>query len=758
VDAIFHYALTNTAWALVLGVVAAIGSRVWWRRPAIGHVLWLLVLLKLLLPSLLSLPTVPRPAKAPGPSEAASVRASVPDAAIAPVSASPIASRRSEPAQPAPHSAAEQSPRPWVRPWPWRTIVVSCWGLGAILWWSILAWKVTQFRSLMRFARPAEPDLIRRMDQIAARLGLRRVPQARLIAARVPPLVWVPLAGSPRLILPEELWSRFDGAQQNAILAHELAHLRRQDHWVRRLQAVTCGLYWWNPISWWAAREIEGAEEKCCDAWVLWALPAAAAPYAQALVTTIAFLSKLKNPLPVGVCGVGRAVPLKRRLEMILAEERSSPAARVAPRFLGASCIFALVLLPALASEPATPLIVSHSTSSAQEAPKNNSSTTPAPSAKTRPRRTDAPRQELTKDDGPSPISAPPKVQVGHPISREITDDLYYMGSIQAGREVVLRPRVSGMIVAVLCRTGQAVQAGAPLFELDSRSFKAELDRAQAECERATAHRNRRKTEFANTERLAAAKSISRQELSLFESELAEAQASLKAAEAAREVAKINLEFTRVTAPFGGTITGSVLSSGNVANADTTTLATLIAIDPVHVEFHVGQNTILLLNRQRREGKLPPQLKIQVGLRGEEGYPLVARLEFTDIRLAANGTARWRAEVANPDRVLLPGMGVTVRLTIGPPYKALLIPRSAWVTDTVRTFVIVLTRDHAFEDREIKTGMVQDDGLVPVTEGLKADDWVVLDREAWRQMPEPEKAVPEFVTIPPASKTGPRRP
>jgi multidrug efflux system membrane fusion protein len=318
---------------------------------------------------------------------------------------------------------------------------------------------------------------------------------------------------------------------------------------------------------------------------------------------------------------------------------------------------------------------------------------------------------------------------------------------------------VSGTVVAVLCRTGQEVPAGAPLFELDSRSFKAELDKAQAECERATARRNRKKTEFETTERLAAAKSISRQELNLFESELAEAQASLKAAEATREVARINLEFTRVTAPFAGTITGPVLSSGNVANADTTPLATLIAVDPVHVEFHVDQTTILLLNRQRREGKLPPQLQVQVGLRGEEGYPLQARLEFTDIRLnPANGTARWRAEVANPDRVLLPGMGVTVRLTISPPYNALLIPRSAWVTDTRRNFVSVLTRDHAFEDREIKTGLVQDDGLVPVTEGLRADDWVVLDYQAWRQIAQREKIVPEKVTMPPALETGPGRP
>ena len=80
-------------------------------------------------------------------------------------------------------------------------------------------------------------------------------------------MVWVPLAGPPHLVLPEELWGLLDATQQDAILAHELAHLKRRDHWVRRLEALACGLYWWDPVAWWARREVERAEERCCDAW-----------------------------------------------------------------------------------------------------------------------------------------------------------------------------------------------------------------------------------------------------------------------------------------------------------------------------------------------------------------------------------------------------------------------------------------------------------------------------------------------------------
>ena len=105
-----------------------------------------------------------------------------------------------------------------------------------------------------------------------------------------------------------------------AVLAHELAHWKRRDHWVRRLEAVVLGLYWWYPVAWWAHRRLEQAEEECCDAWVVWSLPAAASSYAEALVTTATFLSGHRNSLPLGASGAGRTLPLKRRLNMILCD------------------------------------------------------------------------------------------------------------------------------------------------------------------------------------------------------------------------------------------------------------------------------------------------------------------------------------------------------------------------------------------------------------------------------------------------------
>ena len=118
--------------------------------------------------------------------------------------------------------------------------------------------------------------------------------------------------------MPAALWERLTEPQRDTLLVHELAHLRRGDHWVRRLELLVMGLYWWHPVVWWARREIQEAEEQCCDAWVVWALPDAAHAYATALVETVAFLSLPRPMLPLGASGVGHTHSLKRRLTMIL--------------------------------------------------------------------------------------------------------------------------------------------------------------------------------------------------------------------------------------------------------------------------------------------------------------------------------------------------------------------------------------------------------------------------------------------------------
>ena len=229
----------------------------------------------------------------------------------------------------------------------------------AVRCFAILVGRVARDRTAPKAdrlgARPAPPELSRRLADLAGRLGLQRAPMAWIVPARIPPMLWVPLFGRPRLALPEELWGRLDPIQQEAILAHELAHLKRRDHWVRRLEAAVLGLYWWDPMAWWARREVERAEEECCDAWVVGSLPSAVGAYAEALVATATYLSGARRPIPLGASGVGSLEPIKRRLQMILSDQRKVATARTAPRAILVLGMLSLPCLPGLASSNPPP-------------------------------------------------------------------------------------------------------------------------------------------------------------------------------------------------------------------------------------------------------------------------------------------------------------------------------------------------------------------------------------------------------------------
>jgi hypothetical protein len=133
-------------------------------------------------------------------------------------------------------------------------------------------------------------------------------------------MVWA-LDGRRCIVLPEALWPRLKPDGRDAVLIHELAHLKRGDHWVRLLELLVLGFFWWNPVAWWARKGLRQAEEECCDAWVAWALPDSGRAYARALVVALDFISMARAAEPVGASGIGRVTCLKRRLKMIVREQ-----------------------------------------------------------------------------------------------------------------------------------------------------------------------------------------------------------------------------------------------------------------------------------------------------------------------------------------------------------------------------------------------------------------------------------------------------
>lgn len=307
-DTFLRFAASNAVTATILAVFVAFITR-FCRRPAVRHALWLLVLLKLVAPPLLPIPiTWPQleSTEAPAP---------------------PLDSPSVEPREPlalpedTPHSD-EVPPTDLLASVDWEmTLPIIAWMGGSFVWWTIAVFRVRKFQRLLRQATPAAAEVQTQTQRLAALLGLRHCPPVAFVSAPLSPLLWA-LGFTPRLLLPSALWQRLDAEQRDTLLAHELAHLRRGDPWIRRLEFVVLGLYWWHPVVWWARRRLQEAEEECCDALVVSVLPDAASAYASALVATVTFLSQARAAAVIGVSGAGQVPLLKRRLTMILTENR----------------------------------------------------------------------------------------------------------------------------------------------------------------------------------------------------------------------------------------------------------------------------------------------------------------------------------------------------------------------------------------------------------------------------------------------------
>lgn len=304
---------SNALVVTVMAVAVAVVSRVW-RNPAALHLLWLLVLLKLFTPPLVTI-GIPVPSNgttpAPEPFRVDGARA-YPPTAPGPLEelAAPAPLRSANAAGEAAVSAAG---RPSL---PWSTVLAWTWGIGIVLLASARARHVIRFRSALRGAHSPPASLSRASERIAGRLGLERVPDILMLPARLSPLVWS-VGGRPRVILPSDLPHRLGPDGLETILVHELAHVRRKDHLVRLLELVVTTLFWWHPVVWWACGRLRELEERCCDAAVLDAVPQGARTYATALVDTLDILSETRVTVPLGATGARPTVPLTRRIEML---------------------------------------------------------------------------------------------------------------------------------------------------------------------------------------------------------------------------------------------------------------------------------------------------------------------------------------------------------------------------------------------------------------------------------------------------------
>jgi RND family efflux transporter MFP subunit len=338
-------------------------------------------------------------------------------------------------------------------------------------------------------------------------------------------------------------------------------------------------------------------------------------------------------------------------------------------------------------------------------------------------------------DDEPA-AKRPTPVEIVHPVARDVTDHDYFTGRLEPSASVRLKARVTGYLERIGFAEGDRVKKGDLLFEIDPRPYKAELQKAEAGVTLASARLEKAESLLKRAAALVGEKVVTKNEVDLRVADRREAQAHLAVARATLDHAALNLAFTRVHAPLDGRIGRRSIDVGGLVRADETDLAIVTVDGPMHAYFDIDERTFLEL--RLAAGKEGKGLRVALGLANEADLPRKAEVNYLDNLIdPQKGTIRLRATLPNADGTLLPGLSVRVRMTTGKPYKAQMVPTSAfpagrvlasgWASGPRKSVVLVVNKKDEVEEREVVLGSRQGD-MVAVREGLKPDDRVIIAR------------------------------
>lgn len=331
-----------------------------------------------------------------------------------------------------------------------------------------------------------------------------------------------------------------------------------------------------------------------------------------------------------------------------------------------------------------------------------------------------------------APQMPPPKVTVAPVAQREIVEWEELTGRTEAVETVEVRPRVSGHIQEVRFQSGELVKKGDVLFIIDPRWHQAEFDRRKAEYEQAKVRMENAEREAERTEQLLASKAISTEEADGRQARFSEAKAGLLAAEAARDFAKLDLEFTQIRAPIDGRVSRAIVTPGNFVSGlagNATLLTTIVTVDPIYVYADFDENSLLRFNELVREKKIAAGAKVPVELQlgNDEGFPHRGFVESFDNRLdASTGSILLRAVFPNGDGTIVPGLFARIRVPLSERYSALMVNETSVGTDQALKFVLTLSQSNTVEYRQVKLGP-SIDGMRVVRSGLKPGEEIVVN-------------------------------
>lgn len=329
--------------------------------------------------------------------------------------------------------------------------------------------------------------------------------------------------------------------------------------------------------------------------------------------------------------------------------------------------------------------------------------------------------QEAPK--GPPPRPAVP-VTVGQASTQTVPLQVRVVGNVEARATVEVRARVSGQLAQVHFQEGQEVRKGAPLFTIDQIPYQIALRQAEARLQKNLSLALTAREKESRYRTLTGEGLTSRQDYDLIKAEAESLEASVAADRAAVEESRLQLTWSRITAPLAGR-TGSLLAHvGDLVAANgSQPLLVIHQIEPIDVSFTIPERDLAKIRGALAAGKLP----VSVLLPGEESQPETGELSFVDNAVdTKSGTIRLKASFANTNRRLWPGQFVTVLITLASFDNATVVPAAAVQTGQKGTFVFVARADGSAELRPVKAGITVKEVTV-INEGVKPGETVVTD-------------------------------
>ena len=330
---------------------------------------------------------------------------------------------------------------------------------------------------------------------------------------------------------------------------------------------------------------------------------------------------------------------------------------------------------------------------------------------------------------GAAPPPPPPHVTVSRPLRQTVAVSSSFLGRLSAVDTVEMRAQVGGVLTSINFSDGQTVRKGDVLFTIDPRPYQVRLQQAVAQLQTSMAKRQLTGVELWRAQQLKRTNYGSAESVDQRLADAQSADADINTARAAITDAQLDLEYARITAPFTGRIGTHLVSvvnlvSGSRGGSQTTLLATLVSLDPIHVDFDMSEAEFIQFQKDHPGAIKAP---VQLSLDGDGNFNRAGTLDFVDNAVNnGSGTIHVRATVPNPDLVLTPGEFARLHMAIARPTAALLVPAAAIVPDQSQNTVMVVGADGRAAPRIVQIGDLYR-GLRIVKSGLGANDRVIID-------------------------------